>query len=286
MAQYTYANHPNNVEVRNWCNDNKGRGSSLSEKLFSYMKHPKSGIAKYKCGEQLIDDVMLENARVIMREIEALEKSGKRKIHEKKLKGPTLVTNKHENYSEIESSKEYKDYVEFHRKYYTHSKLFREQLGLILPTQAKASNLMSAKFKQKINNAKQLVITLKLAPCTDKGERDKVRKENGRIPLIREAAKNLKKTVEKYMTPKEEFFSIVEDINSDEKLSKLVPVILMMNFSDAKDFDQVENLYSRFTSTSSAVSVVKLVNIKACHKKALEMIADGWLDEEEFDLAS
>lgn len=278
MAQYKFAEHENNVLIRDWCNANRGRSSSLSEYLFPNNLHPKAGLGKYKCGEQFIDDDMLAKAKPFMAEIESLEKAGKRKVHKTKLKGCSLETNKNENYAEIETTQEYKDYVEFHHKYFIHSKLFREQLAFELPSTPGASNLMSKKFAQKLNKAKQLVISLKLPPCTDKRTYKAAKNKNLRISKIREASANLIKTKYRYMTQREEFDSIVDDINEDEKLSKLVPVILMMNFSSTQDFDQVDTIYERFTNKNSLFSVIKLVNIKAAHRKGLEMIADGWLD--------
>lgn len=281
MVQYKFANHENNVLVRNWCNENRGRGVTLSEQLFPEMQHPGSGIAKYKCGEQFIDDEMLIRAKVIMAEIEELEKQGKRKVYKTKLAGPKLETNKKENYAEIENTQEFLDYVDFHNKYSGYSELFFEKLKLELPVYARASNLMCANFRHKLNKAKKLVIEMQLEPSLTKKKQKEAKAKNLRISKIREASKEIKIPQVPNMTPKEEFNAIISQIDSDPKLSKLVPVILMMNFSQEKDMDQLENIYNKFKNTTNNFSIVKLVNAKAAFNKAIEMISKGWLAEDK-----
>lgn len=278
MAEYKFANHPNTVLVRDWCNDNYGRGSALSELMFPNNQHPKVGLGKYKCGEQFLDDNMLSTAKEFMAQIEYEEKCGIRKVRGKNQRELKLETNKNENYAEIEATLEYQEYRDFHEKYCIYSDIFLSKLGLELPTVANPSNLMSAKFRQKINKAKKLVMELKLEPSTGHKIKRKVRGKNQRIKQIKEAGETLntfKKRI--FETPEMEFRNIVNEINEDEKLSKLVPVILMMNFSQEKDFDIVDDIYKKFTDSNNMFSMIKLINIKKSHTKALEMISDGWL---------
>lgn len=289
MLQYKYANHPNNVLIREWCNANRGRGSSLSESLFPNIMHPKVGLGKYKCGEQLIDDEMLERAKVFISEIEALEKSGKRKVYKTKLKGCKLTTSKNIKYNEIEGTKDYEEYVNFFYNYFDYSDEFKRELNLELPTVPKPSNLMDPLFVKKITKAKAYVLANQLTPS--KKKRKKIKEEAqqfnaSRLEALRKASLELKmsgnyspglaRKKALAISDKEDFLNIVEEIKNDDQLSKLVPWILALTFD--KNLDEADIIYKKFIDVN-VFSLVKLVNIKAAHKKAIEMIEDGWFEK-------
>lgn len=284
MAVYKYANHDNNVAVREWCNASRGRGTLLSEQLFPHMQHPKSGINKYKCGEQLIDDVMMEKAKVIMDEIEKLESSGKRK-QGKKIEGPKLETNKNETYSEIESTKEFKEYADFHGKYFAHNEIFYDQIKFLLPVHARGSNLVDPNFKRLLAKAKEIVLLNQLPPVIDKKTIAQVKKSTfyrtatqiQRTEALSKARKNLVSENIFMPTPQEEFQELVAKVEQDEKLLKLVPIVLMMNFCDEQDFNKAPEIFERFKRPP--FSIVKLFNTKAAIEKAEQMVEDGWLEE-------
>ena len=81
MATNKYANHPNNVMIREWSNENRGRSSGLSTLMFPDYKVPQVVIGCYRNGEQLFDDEMVERAKPFMAQIELEEKQGKRKVY-------------------------------------------------------------------------------------------------------------------------------------------------------------------------------------------------------------
>lgn len=289
MIQYKYANHPNNVLVRDWCNANRGRGSSLSEFLFPDIMHPKVGLGKYKCGEQFIDDEMLERAKVCIAEIESLEKAGKRKVYKTKLKGCKLETAKNVKYIEIEGTKDYEEYVNFFYNYFEYADVFKREFKLELPTTPKASNLTDPEFVKKITKAKEYVLINQLAPSKKKRKLIKAKAQQFnaiRLEALRQASLELKmsgnytpglaRKKALSISDKEEFLQVVEEIKNDEKLSKLVPWILALTFD--KNLDKSDVIYSKFIDVN-IFSLVKLVNIKAAKKKASEMILNGWFEK-------
>lgn len=289
MIQYKYANHPNNVLVREWCNANRGRASSLSELLFPDIMHPKGGLGKYKCGEQFIDDDMLERAKVCIAEIEALEKSGKRKVYKTKLKGCKLETAKNVKYIEIEGTEYYQDYVNFFYNYFEYADVFKREFKLELPTTPKPSNLTDPSFVNKIIKAKEYVLVNQLTPSMKKRKLIKTEAQQFnaiRLEALRKASLELKmsgnytpglaRKKALAISDKEEFLRVVEEIKNNEQLSKLVPWILALTFD--KNLDESDVIYSKFIDVN-IFSLVKLVNIKAAHKKAVEMIKDGWFEK-------
>lgn len=276
MAVYKFANHNNNVIVREWCAKNRGRSSALSEMLFPHLKVPKTGISKYKCGEMCVDDELLERAKSFMEVIEKEEANGIRKVNSPLTRKLSLASSKYEKYSQIQNSEHFSHYAKFHKDYVYYNDQFEKDLGIRLPVKCAASNLVSESFKRDLIKVMNYVNKHNLkpnhTPCEviRKSNTKSVKTASRRMALKTVGAKSVNKC-------KNDFFDYVELINNDERLSKLVPVILMMNFTDVKDFDQVDSLYKKFTDENGMFSVVKLKNIEKCYNKALEMIENGWL---------
>ena len=285
MATNKYANHPNNVMIREWSNENRGRSSGLSTLMFPDYKVPQVVIGCYRNGEQLFDDEMVERAKPFMAQIELEEKQGKRKVYKGKLAGPSLSTSdRFKRYDRLEETEEYLDYVEWFEKYSGHSEVFLEKLKLALPNVPSGSNLLSRDFRSKYFKAKQYVIdkNLPVVPPLSPVRESEFR-DAKRLHMLREATKNLgkvefKNTIDS-LDPKYEFQDQINHVQGDKRLSLLVPMILLANFRPDEDMETANDLYKTFTNTNLPVSVVKITNMRNAIKRAYEMIEECWFED-------
>lgn len=285
-TQYKYAMNENNVILRDWCNENKGRGAGLSKILFPENKNSTNTISKFKCGQQCVDDEMMEKSKSIMKMIEQEELQGKRKVYNTKLKGPSLESSKYNNYEEVKETEEFTEYKNFHRNYFMHFRTYSRLFNLTLPQVAHPSNLLDLKFSRKVREAISYTKENNLESSVEKSkhaieacriankEEAKIRRVKVKTVKVAKTPKD-KKEISKNqnMTAKDEFLAIVEEIASCEKLSVIVPKLLVLKFNGEYDVNTVDGIYKKFINISTGFSVIKLVNIKSALLEAKENLS-------------